>query len=319
MAENKEDTQRSFRDLLSWQNLTRVGMAVLFAWTLWDVSSRTPKTPEGFIRYHKDSTYTAMSLLGGSDSPEKPLLVIRFQGDLQASAGNNFSKLIDEAVVNKNRIRGVALVLNSAGGGVSEYGFVYSQVERLRKAEIDTTACIDLYAASGGYLSVLPANKILAAPYSLVGSVGVVAIIPNARKFLEDHGINPRIFTAGKNKVPISYFDKGDAESEATFREQLAVIHRQFLASVKKYRPHAKMKEVQEADAWTAEESLRLELGLVDEIGDSRSFLLEENRRSDLVEVKTAEEWTFLKAIGGTSAARDIFSALLSQITEPRF
>ncbi len=249
----------------------------------------------GFWRYHKATQFLRKTayrkVLGQSDKSEnkkkkeKPhaVAVIEFNGDVRCRQHRPFSQLIDEVEVNKELLSEVVIVLNSPGGLVSQYGHAYSQMERIRKLGISLTVCVDVVAASGGYLMSLPANKIIAAPFAVVGSVGVIAFVPNLRKFLLNRDIVPRTFSVGKYKRTVSLTDEETPEQIDRFQDQLEAVQRLFLEAVKKYRPQVKFEEIQTGAHWTAQESIEQELGLVDQISTSEEYLLEKNKDHDIL------------------------------------
>lgn len=220
-----------------------------------------------------------------SKKPEKPLLVLNFNGDIKAKQHRSFAKQVDEAVLNKDSLSEVVVVITSPGGMVSQYGHVFSQMERLRDAFPKLTVCIDVVAASGGYLMSLPAHKILAAPFATVGSVGVVAFVPNLRNFLLKFKIEPRTFTVGKYKRTVGMFDKASKEEVQHFESQLESVQRAFLGTLKKYRPQANFPKIETGSHWSAQESVELNLGLVDGLGCSEEYILESNKERSVVEL----------------------------------
>lgn len=220
---------------------------------------------------------------------EKPIAVIKFDGDKMAAGRKGFAKLIDEVLVNKEKFGGCVVVVASPGGGVAEYGHMYSQMERVRNAGIYLTVCVDTYAASGGYLMSLPANHIVAAPLSMVGSIGVVSEFLNFHDFLVALGINPITVTAGEFKRTLTPFSEVTPEATEKFRAQLVAIHKLFSALVVKWRGEGKVDpaKVCNGDHWTAAESVEQNLGLVDEISSSEAFLFKLNTERDLVYLET--------------------------------
>jgi serine protease SohB len=216
------------------------------------------------------------------DIPDKPILAIKFDGDLMASTRKNFAELIDEVLVNKERIDSVVVVVSSPGGGVAQYGQMYSEMERIRVNNIPLTVCVDTYAASGGYLMSLPANKIIAAPYAVVGSIGVVAEMVNAYDFLKSHGFQPLTMTAEKYKRTVTPLSPVTEQGMQHMQEHLEAIHRLFISSVQKYR-NVDPDVVCNGDFWTAQESVDKKLGLVDELGTSQDYLYKLNQNKDLI------------------------------------
>jgi len=254
---------------------------------------RLERDPTGFWRYAKDTQYQRKvayaKALGEKKSKDKeskedlPIAVINFDGDVRAKQHKTFARLVDEVEVNSGKFSEVVVVINSPGGLVSPYGHAFAQMERLRGIGPKLTVCIDVIAASGGYLMSLPAHHIIAAPFSIVGSVGVAAFVPNIRQLLLKWKVNPRTFTAGKYKRTVTLTDDATKEEQALFQSKLESVHRQFINVVRLYRPDSKIEEVETGLYWTAQESVELELGLVDEIGNSHEYLLKANKRRDVV------------------------------------
>jgi serine protease SohB len=237
----------------------------------------------GFMTTDPADDETAAALPDALCATEKPVAVLKFEGDTMATGRKLFSRLVDEVVVNKDKWGGVVVVVGSPGGGVSVYGHMYSEMLRIKKAGLYLRVCVDNVAASGGYLMSLPADCIQAAPLATVGSIGVVAEFLNFHEFLTSLGITPLTMTAGERKRTLTPFGAVDDQKKADFTAQLVAIHRQFKALVAQHRPSAKMDEVAEGDHWTAQETVEKGLGLVDEIGTSSEYLLKLNMDRNLV------------------------------------
>lgn len=212
----------------------------------------------------------------------KPVAVVRFEGDVMASQRNCLATLVNEILFNKDRISKAVFVITSPGGGVPHYGHAFAELERLRKAGIEFDVCVDTVAASGGYLMSLPANKIIAAPFAMVGSIGVVAQLMNFHSLLKRLGVEPLTFTAGKFKRTVTSTGEITEEGKEHFQSQLDSIHRAFGALVGKYRK-VDLDRVTTGEAWSAAESVELGLNLVDEIATSAEYLFTLNGNSDLV------------------------------------
>ena len=247
----------------------------------------------GLWRYHKETGFERTEALGDLSEKKdrtskkkknsKVIVAISFDGDIKAKQHKMFAKQVDEIELNREQIEEVVVSITSPGGMVSQYGHAYTQMERIRGLDLKLTVCIDIVAASGGYLLSLPANKIIAAPFALVGSVGVLAMVPNVRRFLTNLNVEPRVFSAGKFKHTISLFDQANPGETEHFQNQLHSVHRLFISAVKKYRENADIGRIETGDHWTAQESLELDLNLVDELGSSQEYLLAKNREFDLV------------------------------------
>lgn len=221
---------------------------------------------------------------GETETCHQLTAVLRFEGDVVATGRQGFAELVDEVVSNKERLKEVVVVVNSPGGGVAQYGQMFSEMERLRKAGLKVTACVDTYAASGGYLMSVPANRIVAAPFSMVGSIGVVSEFLNFSKLLKNLGIQALTMTAGEYKRTVTQFGEVTEEGKAKYLEQLAAIHRQFIKAVTTYR-QVDAAQVCTGDHWTAAESVELGLNLVDELATSQEYLFKLNQTEDLVEM----------------------------------
>ena len=268
------------------------------------------KDKSGFWKYHPETQFSAQLPYGGkldeesekdgqgkrkshdknenkkkNSRNEKSVAVIEFDGDIRARGHAEFAKLVDELLINKKKIKEVVALVNSPGGIVPTYGHLYAEMERIRNAGIHLTVCVDVVAASGGYLMSVPANRIVAAPFAILGSVGVLAFVPNFRGLLQHLKIEPRTFTAGKYKRTVSLTDDAGPEEKAHFQEDLETIHRMFAAAVTKYRPDIVIEKIETGDNWSATESKELGLGLVDEIATSREYLLRKNRNETLVSI----------------------------------
>lgn len=208
-----------------------------------------------------------------SEEANKPVIVMNFTGDVMATGRQNFAKLVDEILVNRTRISGVVVIVSSPGGAVSEYGHMYSEMERIRNANVDLTVCTDTYAASGGYLMSLPANRIIAAPFAMVGSIGVVTEFLNFNGLVKNLGIKPLTVTAGEHKRNVTQFNDPTDEAVAELTKDLVKVHDQFKSVVHKYRPQINVNQVCTGAHWTAQDALTEGTGLVDEIATSQDYI----------------------------------------------
>lgn len=213
----------------------------------------------------------------------KPIAVVRFDGDVMATERSNLALLVNEIIFNKDRISKLIVVVTSPGGAVPHYGHAFAELERVRKAGIELDVCVDTVAASGGYLMSLPANKIIAAPFAYVGSIGVVAQVLNYHDLLKRIGVNPLLFTAGQFKRTVTSTGEVTDEGKAHFQGQLDRIHHAFGALVAKYRTGVDIERVTTGEHWSAQESVELGLNLVDEIATSSEYLFSANGNRDLI------------------------------------
>jgi len=246
------------------------------------------KHPTGYLKYHPHTQTRLKKALeapktNNKDEDAKAIATFTFKGDLTASHRHALSRLIDEIILNKERFSEVVARVESPGGSVTDYGHVYAEMGRIPQNGLRLTACVDTVAASGGYLMCLPAQTIMAAPFAMVGSIGVVSFVPNVRRLLERFNIEPRTFTAGDYKRTVTLTDEATPEQVQRYREQLELIHQQFKQALQRHRPQVDVAKVATGEAWLAGASLEKDLRLVDKIGVSADYLLELNRKQDLV------------------------------------
>ena len=199
--------------------------------------------------------------------------VIDFKGDLKASAVPSLREEVTAILAVATPEDQVIVRLENHGGVVHEHGLAASQLVRIRDSEIPLIVCVDKVAASGGYLMACVATKILAAPFAILGSIGVLAQIPNFNRLMEDHGVDFEQITAGKHKRTVTMFGKNTDEDRAKMREELEDIHTLFKGAVSKYRPELDLNAVATGEHWYGAQAL--ELGLADEIRTSDELLAE--------------------------------------------
>lgn len=209
--------------------------------------------------------------------------VIDFKGDLKASAvpslREEVSAILDVATQNDE----VIVRLENHGGVVHEHGLAASQLVRIRDHNIPLTVCVDKVAASGGYLMACVANRISAAPFAILGSIGVLAQIPNFNRLLDGHGVDFEQVTAGKYKRSVTMFGENTDEDRAKLKEELEDVHSLFKDAVAKYRPELDLEKIATGEHWYGTRAL--ELGLADEILTSDELLSKRAAERDLYAV----------------------------------
>ncbi|ADC72250.1 peptidase S49 [Thioalkalivibrio sp. K90mix] len=228
----------------------------------------------------------------GSDAPadesvdkERPrVYVLRFTGDIRASSVDSLREEIT-AILTLARPEQdrVIVCLESPGGLVPSYGLAASQLARLREKGLDLTVAVDRVAASGGYMMAAVADRIVAAPFAVLGSIGVVAQIPNLHRWLERHDIDVELLTAGEYKRTLTVLGENTDEGRRKFREQLDEAHDQFKTFLSRYRPSLDLEKVATGEHWYGEQAHQL--GLADELRTSDDLLLETSREADLFEI----------------------------------
>ena len=197
--------------------------------------------------------------------------LLDFKGDIRASAFVSLREEITAILQVAKPGDAVLLRLESPGGMVNRYGLAAAQLLRLRDAKLPLTVMVDTVAASGGYLMAATADKIVASPFALVGSIGVIAQIPNFHRWLQARDIDWEQFTAGKFKRTVSLFGENTEDGRAKLREELEEIHARFRDFVQGRRAQLDMEKVGTGEAWLGSQAL--ELGLVDELATSDEII----------------------------------------------
>ena len=213
--------------------------------------------------------------------PGKCIYVLNFDGDIQASAVASFRQEISAILTVADAEDEVVVRLESAGGVVHGYGLAASQLRRIRDRKIPLTVCVDKVAASGGYLMACVADKIIAAPFAIIGSIGVLAQIPNLYRLLKKHEVDFEQLYAGEYKRTLTLFGENTDEGRVKMQQQLEEIHDQFKEHIKSQRPAIDIDKVATGEHWLG--SRALELGLVDQLQTSDDYLMESRRDAQLV------------------------------------
>lgn len=218
-----------------------------------------------------------------SSTDKKRIFVLNFLGNIKATAVRHMRKEITAILSVASSNDEVVVCLENAGGLVHEHGFAASQLLRIKKKGIPLTVAVDKVAASGGYMMACVADKILAAPFAIVGSIGVLAQLPNFNRMLDKHGIDFELMKAGELKRTITMFGKNTPEDREHFNEQLEDTHTIFKEFVKENRPTLDIEKVATGEHWLA--SRALALNLVDELITSDDYLLEASNDADIYEI----------------------------------
>jgi serine protease SohB len=213
----------------------------------------------------------------------KPVYVLNFNGDIEASSVENLKEEITAILKSDTKCHELVLRLESPGGTVIGYGLCAAQLQRLRDAGIKVTACVDKVAASGGYMMACVCNKIVSSPFAIIGSIGVVAAIPNFHKILKKNDVDYELHTAGEYKRTITMFGETTPAGRKKFKEHLEEIHILFKDHIKKFRPNLDMKKIATGETWEGIKAL--EEGLVDEISTSDEYLLNLSKKHEIFEI----------------------------------
>ena len=206
------------------------------------------------------------------DKTIKPkLFVVDFNGDIKASQVDALREEITAILTIAKPEDEVLLRLESPGGSVNGYGLAASQLQRLRDKEIYLTVSIDKIAASGGYLMACVGSKIIAAPFAIIGSIGVVAQIPNFHRLLKKNDIDVELLTAGEYKRTLTLFAENYDKGRKKFQEDLEKIHDNFKNYVLTNRQQLDIDKVSTGEHWLARDAF--DLRLVDSLKTSDEYL----------------------------------------------
>lgn len=220
--------------------------------------------------------------------PKDLIYVLDFKGDIQASGVDKLKQEINAIIASEIKCKEVVLKLESAGGSAYSYGLCAAELKRLVEHKISLTVCIDKLAASGGYLMSCVATKIVAAPWALVGSIGVVAQLPNFNKFLKKLNIDIELHTAGRYKRTLTTLGKNTQTGRQKFVSELEELHKVFKGFVKENRPKINVNKVATGEVWQGDEALKL--GLIDDIGTSDDYLVKLSKKFKLIEIEYFEK-----------------------------
>ncbi|MCU4529769.1 protease SohB [Acinetobacter sp. P1(2023)] len=245
------------------------------------------------------------------------IFVLDFKGDIQASAVENLREEITLILATAKAGRDRVVVrLESPGGMVHGYGLAAAQLVRLRDAGFHLTICVDKVAASGGYMMACIANEIITAPFAIVGSIGVVAQVPNFNRLLKEHNVDFELYTAGQYKRTVTMFGENTPEGKAKFEEELQQTHVLFKHFVEKYRPQLNVDKVATGEHWYGEDAL--DLNLVDKLQTSDEYLLGLLPQHDVYVINTRKKATLGEKLGLQAAqmADGLIPAVMSKIME---
>lgn len=213
----------------------------------------------------------------------KRFFVINFDGDIRASAATELREIVTAILTTANINDEVVACIESTGGMVHSYGFAASQLQRIRDAGIPLTACIDKVAASGGYMMACVAQHIIAAPFAVLGSIGVIAQLPNFHRLLKKHDIDYEQITAGEYKRTLTYFGENTKKDREKCREDVENTHQLFKTFVMHHRPVVQIDKVATGEVWYGIDAK--ELNLVDTLTTSDDYLSKAAKDYNVFEV----------------------------------
>jgi serine protease SohB len=247
----------------------------------------------------KEAKNKAKALKGRPDDQleKKRVYVLDFDGDIKASDNEQLRASITAVLsMAKPGVDEVVVRLESGGGMVHSYGLASAQMDRIRSKGVSLTACVDKVAASGGYMMACVADKIIASPFAILGSIGVVAQIPNFHKLLQKSNIDFEILTAGEYKRTLTIFGENTEKGREKFVSDLEDTHELFKNFVAEHRPVVDIDKVANGDVWFGKRAK--EVSLVDELQTSDDYLIQCAESADVFAVTYVEKKTLQEKLG---------------------
>ncbi len=242
-----------------------------------------------------------------NDKWKKNIFILNFDGDIKGSAVTALREEITALLSIATPHDEVVVKVESGGGMVHAYGLAASQLMRIREQHIPLTVIVDKIAASGGYMMACVANKILAAPFALIGSIGVIVQLPNFHRLLKNKHIDFEQITAGQYKRTLTLFGENTEKGREKMHEEIEEIHQLFKKLIKEHRPQIDIQQVATGEHWCGSQAL--ELKLVDELRTSDDYLLTQSRDAELYEICYYIKKTFAEKI--SSSAQAIVGSIL--------
>jgi serine protease SohB len=225
------------------------------------------------------------------ETHKKRVFVINFKGNIAADAVSSLREEISAILTMAETEDEVMLRLESPGGMVHAYGLASSQLVRLRNARIPLTICVDKVAASGGYMMACLADRLVAAPFAIIGSIGVLVQLPNFHKVLKKYDVDYEMISAGEYKRTLTTFGEITQKSRDKVQEDVETIHDIFKSWVKEHRPSVEIDKVATGETWLGSQAK--ERYMVDDIKTSDEYIIDACKNADVFEI----EYEFQKSI----------------------
>lgn len=242
------------------------------------------------------------------------VFVLDFDGDIKATAVKHLREEISTLISTANKGDEVVVRLESGGGLVHGYGLAAAQLVRLKEAGLKLTVCVDKVAASGGYMMACVADNVVAAPFAIIGSIGVVSQLPNFHKWLKKHDVDYEMFTAGDYKRTVTVFGENDAADRAKYQEELEQTHALFKHFVNKYRPKLEVAKVATGEHWYGEDALTL--NLIDSLQTSDSYILKLMEDNEVYALHSRQKPTLAEKLGLAQAAEATLSMAVDKLPD---
>ncbi|MBL4606972.1 MAG: protease SohB [Pseudomonadales bacterium] len=230
------------------------------------------------------------------DSRKRRVYVLDFDGDVKASEVDHLREEITSVLSMAEKQDEVVINLESPGGMVHSYGLASSQLARIRSAEIPLTICVDKVAASGGYMMACLGTKIVAAPFAILGSIGVLAQLPNFNRLLKKYDVDYELYTAGEYKRTVTMLGENTEKGRQKFKEEIEDTHKLFKDFVSTNRPNMDIEKVATGEHWYGIRAK--ELNLLDELMTSDEYITKACETADVYAVAYEEKKNMASRLG---------------------
>jgi serine protease SohB len=247
------------------------------------------------------------------------LYVLDFDGDIRASEVEKLRREITAVLTSATSDDEIVVRLESGGGVVHAYGLAASQLDRIRDKNIPLTICVDKVAASGGYMMACVADKLVAAPFAVLGSIGVVAQIPNFHRLLKELNIDFELLTAGKYKRTLTVFGENTDEAREKFLEDIERIHEQFKQYVSERRPELDIDTVATGEIWSGQDTI--DLKLADKLSTSDQYLIDACEEREVLVLSYKEKKNLMDRLsfGVQGAVEGVLLKLIDRVFKSRY
>lgn len=229
------------------------------------------------------------------------VFVLDFDGDIKASAVDSLRHEISALLAVAEPTDEVVLRLESGGGMVHSYGLAASQLARIRDAKIPLTVCVDKVAASGGYMMACIGDKILSAPFALLGSIGVVAQLPNIHRLLKKNNIDVEVLTAGEYKRTLTVLGENTEQGREKFLQDLQTTHDLFKQFVVQYRPQLDIDAIATGEVWLGTDALAQQL--IDQLQTSDEYLSKRAVEAEVYALQFVQKKSLQERVGLSAGA----------------
>ena len=256
---------------------------------------------------------------GESTQRKKRVYVLTFTGNIAADEVTSLREEITAVLTLAEPSDEVVLRLESPGGMVHAYGLASSQLLRIKSRQIPLTICVDKVAASGGYMMACLADRLVSAPFAIIGSIGVLVQLPNFHRVLKKNDIDYEIISAGEFKRTLTQFGEITQKGRDKVQEEVETMHDIFKAWIKDHRPSVDIDKIATGETWVGTQAK--ERYMVDEIKTSDECIVSACETADVYEVEYELPKSLQDKIGGAfqGTVEKLFASWIGKSTNNHF